>query len=91
MGFFGHRQPRQFNHKPRYHDERKDRLRILERAEGVDEIPFQNKEKYRDRLRENWDLRRSQSAGKSDGFLQRILISFAILAAIMVAAYYYIF
>lgn len=82
MGFFARRQPRQFNPKPRYYDERKDRLRIIERPEGVDEIPFENKEKYRQRLRENWDLRRSQSAGKSDGFLKRIGLSLLILAAI---------
>ena len=51
MGLFERRQPRGFQHQPRFHDERKDRLRILERNEGVDEIPFQNKDKYRDRLR----------------------------------------
>ncbi len=82
MGFFARRQPRQFNPKPRYYNERTERLRILERPESVDEIPFQNKEKYRQRLRENWDLRRSQSAGKSDGYLKRIGLSLAILAAI---------
>ena len=46
MGLFERRQPRGFQHQPRFHDERKDRLRILERNEGVDEIPFQNKDKY---------------------------------------------
>ena len=65
-----------FQHQPRFHDERQERLRILERNENIDEIPFQNKEKYRDRLRENWDLRRKRSAGASEGFAKRILISF---------------
>ena len=90
MGFFERRQPRGFQHQPRFHDERQERLRILERNESVDEIPFQNKEKYRDRLRENWDLRRKRSAGASVGFVKRILISFIALAILTAIAVYYI-
>ena len=90
MGFFERRQPRGFQHQPRFHDEHQERLRILERNESVDEIPFQNKEKYRDRLRENWDLRRKRSAGASVGFVKRILISFVALAVLTAVAVYYI-
>jgi len=61
-------------------------LRILERNEGVDEIPFQNKDKYRDRLRENWDLRRKRSAGASEGYGKRLLFSFLFLVALVVVA-----
>lgn len=86
MGFFNRREPRGFQLQPRYHDERKDRLRILERPEGVDEIPFQNKEKYRDRIRENWDLRRKRSAGASDGYTKRLLISIGFLIALILVA-----
>ena len=86
MGLFERRQPRGFQHQPRYHAERKDRLRILERNEGVDEIPFQNKDKYRDRLRENWDLRRNRSAGASEGYGQRLLLSFPLLVVLVIVA-----
>ena len=90
MGFFERRQPRGFQHHSRFHDERKERLRILERNDTVDEIPFQDKNKYRDRLRENWDLRRKRSAGASEGFAKRILISFLALAVLTVLAVYYL-
>ena len=86
MGFFARRAPRGFQLKPRFHDERSERLRILKREEGVDEIPFQNREKYRERLRENWDLRRAQSAGKSDGFSKRLLLSLLFLVALVALA-----
>jgi type IV secretory pathway component VirB8 len=62
----------------------------LERNETIDEIPFQDKNKYRDRLRENWDLRRKRSAGASEGFIKRILISFIALAVLAVIAVYYL-
>jgi hypothetical protein len=55
----------------------------LERPEGEDEIPFDNKEKYRQRLRDNWDLRRAQSAGKSDGYTKRLLYSLAFLLLLL--------
>jgi hypothetical protein len=74
MGFFARNQPRGFQHKSRFHDERKERLKLLERPEGEDEIPFDNKEKYRQRIRDNWDLRRAQSAGKSDGYAKRLIV-----------------
>ena len=91
MGFFVSNTPRGFQHKPRFHDQRKERLRILERPEGVDEIPFDNKEKYRERLRENWELRRTQSSGKSDGYAKRLLYSLLFLIAlVLIAAKYYL-
>lgn len=90
MGFFVTNKPRGFQHKPRFHDERKERLKILERPESVDEIPFDNKEKYRQRLRDNWDLRRSQSAGKSEGYLKRLLISFLFLVIVIALAFKYV-
>ncbi|MDG1656666.1 MAG: hypothetical protein P8H60_05855 [Schleiferiaceae bacterium] len=86
MGLFERRQPRGFQHQPRFHDERKDRLRILERKEGIDEIPFQNKDKYRDRLRENWDLRRKRSAGASEDYGKRLLVSFLFLVVLVIVA-----
>ena len=66
MGLFERRQPRGFQHQPRFHDERKD--------------------KYRDRLRENWDLRRKRSAGASEGYGKRLLFSFLFLVALVVVA-----
>jgi hypothetical protein len=90
MGFFERRTPRGFQHHSRFHDERKERLRILERNESVDEIPFNNNDKYRERLRENWDLRRKRSAGMSEGFLKRFLISVVVLIAIFVLAGIYL-
>ncbi|MEY2962921.1 MAG: hypothetical protein RL754_182 [Bacteroidota bacterium] len=86
MGLFERRQPRGFQHKPRFHDERKERLRILERPETADEIPFQNREKYRDRIRENWDLRRKRSAGASEGYGKRLFFSFLFLLALVAIA-----
>ena len=83
MGFFARNQPRGFQHQARFHDERKERLKLLERPEGEDEIPFDNKEKYRQRLRDNWDLRRAQSAGKSDGYAKRLLYSLAFLLLLL--------
>ena len=34
MGFFARNQPRGFQHKARFHDERKERIKLLERPEG---------------------------------------------------------
>jgi len=90
MAFFARNTPRGFQHKPRFHNEREERIRILERPEGVDEIPFDNKEKYRQRLRDNWDLRRAQSAGKSDGYAKRLLYSLLFLIALVIIAAKYI-
>jgi hypothetical protein len=90
MGFFERRKPRGFQHQPRFHDERQERLRILQRNERIDEIPFKNKEKYRDRIRENWDLRRKRSAGASEGFVRRLVISFLALTVLLVLAVYYL-
>ena len=90
MGLFERRKPRGFQHQPRFHDERQERLRILERNESIDKIPFQNKEKYRDRIRENWDLRRKRSAGASEGFVRRLVISFFAFTALAVLTVYYL-
>ena len=83
MGFFARNQPRGFQHKARFHDERKERIKLLERPEGEDEIPFDNKEKYRQRIRDNWDLRRAQIAGKSDGYAKRLLYSLLFLILVV--------
>ena len=83
MGFFARNQPRGFQHKARFHDERKERIKLLERPEGEDEIPFDNKEKYRQRIRDNWDLRRAQRAGKSDGYAKRLLYSLLFLILVV--------
>lgn len=86
MGFFVRNKPRGFQHQARFHNEREERIRMLERPEGEGEIPFGDKDKYRQRLRDNWDLRRAQSAGKSDGYAKRLLYSLLILVALVIIA-----
>jgi hypothetical protein len=82
---FKQRKPRGFDLKGRYFDENKARRdNILRKKDEV--IPFDDKEKYRERLRQNWEHRRA--TGTSKNFGMRIIIIFGILVALLYALFY---
>jgi hypothetical protein len=79
---FKQRKPRGFGLKGRYYDEDKERRdNLLRRNE--DEIPFGDKEKYRERLRKNWEYRRITSTSKNFG--GRLIIILAVLVILIYA------
>lgn len=74
--FRNQRKPKGFNLKPRYYNERKEKLDNL-RAKHDGKSDFEtNREAYREQLHEAWSGKRNES-GKGSGM--RILIIFAIL------------
>lgn len=81
---FKQRKPRGFDLKGRYYDEAKERRDNLLRAKD-EKIPFDDKEKYRERLRQNWDARRT--TGASSNFGMRLLIIIAILVGLVYALF----
>jgi len=82
---FKQRKPRGFELKGRYYDENKERRDMLLRKKD-ENIPFDDKEKYRERLRTNWEYRRT--TGKASNFGLRIIVIFGILAALLYALFY---
>ena len=83
---FKQRKPRGFELKGRYYDENKERREMLLRTKD-EKIPFDDKEKYRERLRQNWEYRRT--TGTKSNFGMRIIIIFGILAALLYALFYF--
>lgn len=82
---FKQRKPRGFDLKGRYFDENKARRdNILRKKDEV--IPFNDKEKYRERLRQNWETRRA--TGTSKNFGMRIIVIFGVLVALLYALFY---
>ena len=81
---FKQNKPRSFDLKGRYYDEAKNRRDNLLRTKD-EEIPFDDKEKYRERLRQNWDARRS--AGASNNMGMRLIIIIAILVGLVYALF----
>jgi hypothetical protein len=81
---FKQQKPRGFDLKGRYFDEAKDRRDALLRKSD-EHIPFDDKEKYRERLRQNWNARRSPSA--SSNFGMRLIIILAILIGLVYALF----
>ena len=83
---FKQRKPRGFGLKGRYYDEDKERRNNLLRKKD-EKIPFEDKEKYRERLRQNWEYRRSTGASKSFG--TRILIILLILIGLLYVLFFW--
>jgi hypothetical protein len=83
---FRQQKPRGFSLKGRYFDEDKDRRDKLLRKKD-EKIPFDDKEKYRERLRENWEYRRT--TGSSRNFGIRVLIILAILVGLLYALFFW--
>ncbi len=83
---FRQRKPRGFSLKGRYYNEDKERRDNLLRKKD-EKIPFDDKEKYRERLRENWAYRRS--TGGSQNFGLRVVIILAILVGLLYALFYW--
>jgi len=81
---FKQRKPRGFDLKGRYYDEAKERRDNLLRKKD-EKIPFDDKEKYRERLRQNWEARRT--TGASSNFGMRLLIIIAILVGLVYALF----
>lgn len=86
MRFFKVLPTRGFQHKPRFFNERKERIRILEEAHEQNELPYENAERYRERMRANWESKRKVKLNDSKGYITRMLVAFAILAALVVFA-----
>ena len=82
---FKQTKPRGFDLKGRYFDENKDRRDMLLRKKPED-IPFDDKEKYRERLRQNWESRRT--TGTKSNFGMRLIVIFGILAALLYVLFY---
>ncbi len=82
---FKQRKTRGFNLKSRYYDEDKERRDNVLRTKN-EKIPFEDKEKYRERLRQNWEYRRSTSSSKNYGM--RLVIIFGVLVALVYALFY---
>ena len=75
---FKTRKPRQFNLKGRYFDEDRDRRDSVLRK-NEDKIPFDDKEKYRARLRDNWDYRRSTRGSSNFGIRVIVIVGILVL------------
>jgi hypothetical protein len=83
---FKQRKPRGFALKGRYYDEDKERRNNLLRKKD-EKIPFDDKEKYRERLRENWAYRRT--TGGSQHFGIRVLVILAILVGLLYVLFFW--
>lgn len=83
---FKQRKPRNFSLKGRYYDEDKERRNNLLRKKD-EKIPFDDKEKYRERLRQNWEYRRS--TGASQNFGLRLVVIIAILLVLVYALFFW--
>lgn len=77
---FKTRKPRSFNLKGRYFDVDRDRRDTILRK-NEENIPFDDKEKYRARLRENWDYRRITRTGSNFGI--RVIVITGILVLLL--------
>lgn len=82
---FKQRKTRGFNLQGRYYNEDKERRDNVLRKKD-EKIPFEDKEKYRERLRQNWEYRRTTKAGKNFGM--RIIVIFGILVALLYALFF---
>ena len=81
FGMFKTRKPREFNLRPRYYDERKERLEKL-RLKHSDEAPKEfNRKLYREHLQENWSARMPQR--QNGGQLLRMLIIIFLLITVI--------
>lgn len=75
---FKQHKPRGFNLQGRYYDEDKERRDDLLRKNEA-EIPFGDKEKYRQRLRKNWEYRRTTNHNKNYGLRIMVIIGILLL------------
>jgi len=84
---FKTRKPRGFNLKGRFYDEDKERRDNLLRK-NEDEIPFGDSDKYRERLRKNWEYRRTTNTPAN--YNTRLIVILSILMLILFIIFYII-
>lgn len=84
FGMFKTQKPRQFDLKPRYYDERKERMDKLinkDKTNGTEEF---DKRQYREHLHDNWSRR---APARSGGQLWRMML----IALLLILIVYYLF
>ena len=82
---FKQNKPRGFELKGRYYDENKERRdNLLRKDEDVAKLD--DREKYRERLRESWQ--RNRSLNNNFGVGRRFLIILAVLVALLYVVLY---
>ena len=82
---FKTRKPKGFNLKGRYFNEDRDRRDNILRKKD-EKIPFDDKEKYRERLRQNWEYRRTTSGKSNYGI--RLIVIVAILVLLLYVLFF---